>query len=146
MGRICLRQPTLIIFVLENHRHAIVDRLHELVGIGDENRERPEVLSGRSGCRPRNASENPRDPRHVGSQFRCGVCPEHVDASGRTRPGAASLPVRRPCGWRAGHLRVPLGDIGAANKDVLEAWTLAKVLHDPAASIRCTSLYATDLV
>lgn len=39
-----------------------------------------------------------------------------------------------------------LGDIGAAKKDVLEAWTLAKVLHDPAASVRYASVYGAGLV
>lgn len=39
-----------------------------------------------------------------------------------------------------------LGDIGAAKKDVLEAWTLAKVLHDPAASVRYASVYGDGLV
>jgi CHAT domain-containing protein len=39
-----------------------------------------------------------------------------------------------------------LGDIGTAKKDVLEAWTLAKVLHDPAASVRYASVYGAGLV
>lgn len=39
-----------------------------------------------------------------------------------------------------------LGDIGAAKKDVLEAWTIAKVLHDPAASVRYASVYGAGLV
>jgi tetratricopeptide (TPR) repeat protein len=39
-----------------------------------------------------------------------------------------------------------LGDIGAAKKDMLEAWTLAKVLHDPAASVRYASVYGAGLV
>ena len=39
-----------------------------------------------------------------------------------------------------------LGDTNEAKKDVLEAWTSAKVLHDPAASVRYASVYGDGLV
>jgi hypothetical protein len=39
-----------------------------------------------------------------------------------------------------------LGDTGAAKKDVLEAWTSAKVLHDPAASVRYASVHGDGLL
>jgi CHAT domain-containing protein/tetratricopeptide (TPR) repeat protein len=39
-----------------------------------------------------------------------------------------------------------LGDTATAKKDVLEAWTSAKVLHDPAASVRYASVYGDGLV
>ncbi len=39
-----------------------------------------------------------------------------------------------------------LGDTREAKKDVLEAWTSAKILHDPAASVRYASVYGAGLV
>ncbi len=39
-----------------------------------------------------------------------------------------------------------LGDTAEAKKDVLAAWTSAKVLHDPAASVRYASVYGDGLV
>ena len=39
-----------------------------------------------------------------------------------------------------------LGDTDVAEKDVLEAWTSAKMLHDPAASVRYASVYGDGLV